>query len=229
MRSSIQHLTKGSLSNLARNFHSSGPRQDAVHYIQAYPHLFDGDHGNLLNKHSTLLHKMNDIGKHYFSTASNNTQIRAIYAGTKGMENELGESAHEFQKKHVEFTDKRKDLVKEYNQELLNSNQNVDSSETAFVEREVLKYIARGQMLIQGDKSTLDDIHTSSSQKYGNALGPTLDSLKSKPNYDITASAGRKRDFSTLKDDLKKLKSETQAQNTQTEQITPENIEPKPR
>lgn len=215
----LKTLTAAADKGFKRGFHQSATSYDAVHYIQAFPDLFSGtEHGDLIRKHSNYFHDMNHINKKYFGTTKSNTEIRAIYNGTSGLEDDLGHQTAYFQELHMEFSKEYKTLSQEYKQQVAKETQNQDTKVVDYLTREFVKYGARGQMVIKDEHETLDLIHISSTEKYGNPVGPNLSDL-TKANKDIEASSSRKRPANQLKEDLRKIKSEMQSKQEDQESI----------
>lgn len=203
-----RHLVTKVLSPGAKQFHSSKPALDARTYINHFPQNFMSEHGMLISQHSDFFSKMDDVNKRYLSMGRNNTEIRALYAGTKGLEDNIGcsDKLKLLGDYHKKYKQEQKEIIAQYKVEMIETGLSVCTSVVDFLAREIVKYGARGQMIKNEDLETLERIHEDATQKYGNPIGPTLSSLK-ESGKDIEASSQRKRDPMKLKEDLEQLKS----------------------
>ncbi len=215
------HKLAGDIPKSAKSIHTSSTKLDAMHYVSAYSNLFKGkEHGAILERHGAFFYTINNISKKYFSQANNNTQIRAIYAGSAGLENNLGSNTAEYQEKHLEFTKECKNAAKEYEQELQDEDPENSEKICSYLLREIIKYAARGQMILLGYLNTLEDIHLACKDKYGNYVGPTYRELLA-GNKDIIESANRKRSPEQLSKDMKNAQEKKKANETNENNFNP--------
>lgn len=203
-----RHLITKGLSK----FHSSRPPLDAQTYVNHFSQHFMNEHGTLINQHSSFFSKMDDLNKRYLSMGRNNTEIRALYAETKGLETSIdcSETLKSLEDYHKEYKQEQKEIVTRYKADMIKAGMATSTSVVDFLGREIVKYGARGQMIKNQDLETLDRIHEDATQKYGNPIGPTFSSLK-ESGKDIEASSQRKREPMKLKKDLEQLKSQQAA------------------
>ena len=184
-----------------RNYSSTGPRRDALTYMNAYPHIFTGltPQEHIMSNHRDFCSKLDAVNSAIFPSATDNESVRALYAGIKGINFTCPVKQAQCESNHQSLKKKINDIVVPYVEEVL--AEGGDPDQVHYLVRECQKFAARGQMVKNGNFDTLNRIHQDSAERYGNPVGQPYDVIKAS-GKDMKESAGRKRDAKQLEEDL---------------------------